>query len=1156
LEEGSINKDDLAKIANLPKEELDKLASLAEKGIILDTLDIQDNIINILESPEGQFLFDFFTEGKKHATHSEIKDLFNEAELEQARFYLDLLPRIIAKGKQLFNGSYDLSPGWSYENIYDNLKLCFSKPDSGALSASQPLSNFQLGHIIIANSFLSDHIEKWSIPKVWQAIVEIIDENPNNKIIDKTGQLNQYFYKSLFLKTQQGHYGENRYWEYLPNETIAQMDNDAAAFFAIYKKLKEKVDIFMYHPSSADIAAAILRDLGVVSPKNGVDYQAISKFFKIATDNEGNLRLIVKKRLWELAENDGSVLQYVALNLLSNETIENMPEDYAPKPLWEFINKQKKRGGSALEIAERLFAFKDKLIATTAQETKERVGIFVNLVDQIANSPSREIKKIQVQVLEQLVKSDSLEGAAQHFKEIENIFVKNNLPFFLKAYQVFAILYPEKNSSIDKLLDEHSSPILASQGKEARRLTIFRDLLKINIESGNQSLRQYLTILQEEGKVLEEFETTRQLTPENKEKIADFLNKMDAFYQASFLREWERAAIFKKSSNQTNGQVSEKEINNRISLLRKQLYVDWAGGQALSNGFSKMFLEPLGYSSFEEALSAMKRARQEADRRGREYYQNAKRHQGKPYLQFETGDLHKGFNPDYLEFDLQYGVTAPEYLGAESGHDLTPLDTDFSFVYREDIVGREPKEKFQSVLERVIQGYGDLKIIVRNRDQLLDSRRYLETDKNDIPPEKLKLTPEELKKYEIFPIGGRHFGIRTGISGTEIDFLVATDSLLTPEHQPNRQLESIFFAIARNGHYIPVANSQGEIIFSPKQFDELRKSMRGLEFLGGEQLEVDNGGSQNHQQNIANLAPFLQTSQKETSQTAEEIKRRIIKKIVAIEVGGSDIKTKQKLFMRDNKTTGILGVELFDTGSTGRLTNVPGEADFDLLIALDEPDFSAINTYELTKGILDQFEVIKKGKLYQRNDGSYQLHGSLIKIGEEEKELDLGFTRKDKIDILFTHQAIAERLEHIKRTQGEGTYQAVIANIVLAKKILKKAQCYKKGVSADIAEGGLGGVGVENWILANNGSFYQAALSFLKAAFKDNNWQGDNLKTFEEFKKGYNVWDPGVNLLGGSHDEFVSGNMTAEGYQKMLAVLKDYLEGNIVINKQGDIVRR
>ena len=110
-------------------------------------------------------------------------------------------------------------------------------------------------------------------------------------------------------------------------------------------------------------------------------------------------------------------------------------------------------------------------------------------------------------------------------------------------------------------------------------------------------------------------------------------------------------------------------------------------------------------------------------------------------------------------------------------------------------------------------------------------------------------------------------------------------------------------------------------------------------------------------------------------------------------------------------------------------------------------------------------------------------------------------------------------------------YKFVLANIIEAKTILKEGEVYKK------QQGGISGVGIENWILQNGGSFQDAATSFMEAS------KG---KSLAEFKETYQIWDFGENHYADEkgiykHDNFIS-NLTEEGYTKMQQQLSNYLE--------------
>ena len=74
-----------------------------------------------------------------------------------------------------------------------------------------------------------------------------------------------------------------------------------------------------------------------------------------------------------------------------------------------------------------------------------------------------------------------------------------------------------------------------------------------------------------------------------------------------------------------------------------------------------------------------------------------------------------------------------------------------------------------------------------------------------------------------------------------------------------------------------------------------------------------------------------------------------------------------------------------------------------------------------------------------------------------------------------TDMCIKDRLATIESLYPD-KYALVIANILLAKKFFKEIGIYKR------FDGGLGGVGVENFILQHNGSFYDAASHFVAVA--------------------------------------------------------------------------
>lgn len=126
------------------------------------------------------------------------------------------------------------------------------------------------------------------------------------------------------------------------------------------------------------------------------------------------------------------------------------------------------------------------------------------------------------------------------------------------------------------------------------------------------------------------------------------------------------------------------------------------------------------------------------------------------------------------------------------------------------------------------------------------------------------------------------------------------------------------------------------------------------------------------------------------------------------------------------------------------------------------------------------------------------------------------------------------------KEQDYERYRMVIANIMYAKDMLKKSGAYKpaRGIlDGDRANGGLGGVGIENWVLQYGGSFIDAAQDFVKVA------EG---KEFLEFEQVYPLMDFGCNHVAKSknewpYDNFVVNNMRYMGYEKMRAALVEFL---------------
>ena len=582
----------------------------------------------------------------------------------------------------------------------------------------------------------------------------------------------------------------------------------------------------------------------------------------------------------------------------------------------------------------------------------------------------------------------------------------------------------------------------------------------------------------------------------------------------------------------------------------------------------------------------------EADARNRktaEYLATTK----EPKLQ--PGDLVKGmggtdgYGIRYLSYAFQNGSISKEYLGDASRSDTTPLDADASIVlYGEQTINQTMDSMVAGsygwglwTVLRSDEATGEDRFIVTRRDKGEADQSIYDLSVPDANFDRTDLTQEEidrrlkeiaeakrhrregLPKLEIFATsvdGDGHYGVRTGFGMNLVDYCV-TDSTRI-DSTPVSEVTKL--EIALNGFYIPVVDrSSEELIFTPDDYDKMRQQMSGLSYYrtGDYQFAPDSElklPSTNVGKSVisstSTIISELPTSMAETDRKHEVI-NQVIKQAIA---GIPDLNLSYKDYLDGDLTENI--VEMIDTGSTGRQTNAPGSGDFDYMARLDRSILNdPTKKQQITDALLTAF-----GKADEVNDTSNQIDNldhnedgegegeasqadnkSRIVNGNlrlkqvsidglaEPVDIDITFAQKTNKVQYPTDAALADRLDNIKN-QSETKYQQVLANIIYAKQLLKAAGAYKPRRSPEAeGVGGLGGVGIENWVLQHGGSFKQAARDFLAVA--------DSYPKFEDFCVHYPVWDYGENHKGirsKPHDNFVADNMNPEGYERMKEALR------------------
>jgi hypothetical protein len=722
--------------------------------------------------------------------------------------------------------------------------------------------------------------------------------------------------------------------------------------------------------------------------------------------------------------------------------------------------------GEGAALINNLHKFEFKLEDLTGKYKVLRKRIVI--LKELAASPVQDLQVLKGPISDRLIE---MEDPGKAFQEIEEVLVKNNLPAVGKIFKIFQILYPDKKIN-EILSDPRLSPTLRGKvNQKSRNVIIFHDLLSIHLKSGNSSFMNYLKLFQESEEPLAKLEKGEPLNEAEMSIAQAALLKLSAVRRT--LGKGERA-------------MTAGNMKRTLTELKRDLGVK--PGQTLQQKVASMFLRPLGLNSIEEAIQLSQKVSEEADTRNRT---EVARESGPPKL--NGGDLVKGFDHQHLDSILQNGSVAKEFLGADAKSDLTPLDTD---VIRLDKAASVP-----DLMQTDAAGYGGLLMVVRDRGQLTDttgqtSPRY------------------DVNKLEIFKSGvfdEKHYGVRTGIPSSEISMFIVN------EKSGGADVQKIKHSIAKKGVYIPIYDAKGELLFTPKEYDGMRKIFSGIDAVSGPPLEVAKPSESRIFRERLDHEIAVSDKGKGVLKQAERVSDLIQSNLSKL-----DIEFNKKNYDELDKAT------LSDIGSTGRGTNIGSEADFDFNVKISKDALETLSVEKLKEHFqCDSVETYGEG-----NSTQYRLKG--VQFEGKRIDLDIGFSQRQNIEQLETHTAIQAKLDWIKKNLGEPIYEETLANIRLAKKILKENGVYKKGSGTE-GQGGLGGIGVETWILQNGGSLETALRTFYRASHKE----GKPLH-FEDFKKEYPIYGAGVNIQKPGIENFMD-NMTPEGYQKMIEVAKKYV---------------
>ena len=748
---------------------------------------------------------------------------------------------------------------------------------------------------------------------------------------------------------------------------------------------------------------------------------------------------------------------------------------------------------SKIQDVELQKAFKEYVMEFGTNIDVEKIEYVSEVLLRLSLSNSSEIFTFRKELATQILKSNN---PLESLSKIEDVFIRNNIPTVGKIYSCFEILHPDFQGF--NFESSMVSPVLKKSSTMSKKVTVFSDLIKSSFGSNNRSVNAYLKNIEFGSNLYESIKLGQiqfdSLGEAEMRELTTFCNHLATLYNNTMKA---------KKNNETF--KSTGYVLTDILELSKKLSPDGTLDYNLADRVIRMFCGFTGIDTLEQAKEYIERKVKTADSRNR----NA----SSSDMVLEQGDFIKGIGGiTYLRNILQNGSVSKEYLGSSAGSDATPLDTDISMIMSSD---GTISEKMNAT---AASSYGPIWFVLKNDDRFIITRTSSETLE----------TKRDMSKMEVFytgVLGQGHYGIRTGFASSEINYIVMDN------YDPRVGLE-----IAMNGFYIPVANKDGKIVFSPKDYDELRTKMSGLSYFDENNYTFS--------ENLITEETEYFAQQIEQSNFEVQTKREKINSIIkkSLEELGLHLKTN----IDGDLTEGF--VELIDTGSTGRGTNKPGDGDFDFMMRLDKTILSnPTRLNELKQTILRNLGRENSSEL--TGTGDFRLKSVPIDT-DMSVDIDITFTEKtDKVSY-STDMALQDRLATIQRNDPE-KYKYVVANILLAKQVLKKAEAYKPN-RGEIPQGGLGGVGIENWILQNGGSFIDAAKSFVEAA---------DGKSFSEFQSTYQIWDFGDNHLAErrglyAHDNFVTNNMSEAGYQKMVYALKEYLKSMKITQVDTETIKR
>ena len=731
---------------------------------------------------------------------------------------------------------------------------------------------------------------------------------------------------------------------------------------------------------------------------------------------------------------------------------------------------------------------------------------YSKLCEIFNNSYSSDVQAVKDYLIIDILDTDNPEEVV---KKVNTIFMESDLPIVSKIFQVFKYVYTE--NIFNKKLEQHknASHYLQSCDTYGKRLSIiYKDLMHIMIKSGESSLKEFIQSIICSRKALYDFENSESLNYEWYKQILSLLKTTVALSTINN-NLVKNAKILKPDWNIDTEAIKELYKNLKRSLLIKE-------NDSLYNFFLKL-CRKIWYNSLEDIITDMEESQKKANDNWISMFISTQ--------EWEAFNSSNTYFLKWVELEpfweiLNRWVTSKEYLwwwewsDNTVSSDSTPFDTDGVIVNCKDI--------FQAV--RWLWWHGNLAIVINtNKPWIHDTDTGLQWYDSEI--------------YELFKNHGNDcncYWIRTWIASTEFDAVIYNASEINLD-----EIQKIKYFIAKKWFYIPVFNLDGNLLFTPQEYSELRQGFsfsdkyqwydilqRDWNCVSSSQCDKINKWDEKFNDFILEQRN-LNISNRNTNN--ETMAKFVFDKIKGI--------LRDELWIPCNQDKSLLWAELYDSGSTWRWTEIPSnDIDLDFTLLLNSEDFEKLDTIQ---NVIHKKIWTLESSDHSTVDGNWlqiksNINGLWKDFGYEKWiRFDLLILKKTKSYLYPSNVAMQDRLSKLEQLYWKDTLDFVKENVVIMKKLLKSQWRYKN------TEWWMGWIGVENRIMQHHWNFIEALEAFEEAAYGWKYKEGKLNIPFDEFKTRYSIWDCWQNFKDNNNDNYVL-KMNESWYDWILNIIKTY----------------